>query len=223
MLRVGRGSGGKSFWYRYKLGNSSKWIRLGDYPALSLKVARVEAGKYDLKRKQGIDHIEEREQEIAAKAAKQEALRREAETIAARLTVSDLFERWMSVDLVRRKDDGVEVRRMFEKDVLPILGSMPVEDVRKGHITGVTDALLARGVTRMAKLIFSLIRQMFRFAVDRDIIEFEPTAAIRKAKIGGKDTERDRVLSDDEIKALVMQLPTASLSHSTETAVWIRH
>lgn len=110
---------------------------------------------------------------------------------------------------------------MFEKDVLPILGSMPVEDVRKGHITGVTDALLARGVTRMAKLIFSLIRQMFRFAVDRDIIEFEPTAAIRKAKIGGKDTERDRVLSDDEIKALVKQLPTASLSHSTETAVWI--
>jgi hypothetical protein len=39
-----------------------------------------------------------------------------------------------------------------------------------------------RGVPRMAKLIFSLMRQMFRFAVDRDIIEADPTASIRKAR-----------------------------------------
>ncbi|MDZ4314739.1 MAG: tyrosine-type recombinase/integrase [Azonexus sp.] len=221
VLRVGRGSGGKSFWYRYKLGNSSKWIRLGDYPALSLKAARVGAKVLDLKRKQGIDPIEEREQKAAAKVAEQETLRRELEAKGARVTVRDLFERWASVDLVRRKDGGAEVQRMFEKDVLPTLGNMAVEDVRKGHITGVADALLARGVTRMAKLIFSLIRQMFRFAVDRDIIEFEPSASIRKVKIGGKDTERDRVLSEDEIRALVLQLPTANLSDSTETAVWL--
>ncbi|MDP3440548.1 MAG: Arm DNA-binding domain-containing protein, partial [Azonexus sp.] len=149
VLRVGRGSGGKSFWYRYKLGNSSKWIRLGDYPALSLKAARVGAKVLDLKRKQGIDPIEEREQKAAAKVAEQETLRRELEAKGARVTVRDLFERWASVDLVRRKDGGAEVQRMFEKDVLPTLGNMAVEDVRKGHITGVADALLARGVTRM--------------------------------------------------------------------------
>jgi site-specific recombinase XerD len=99
----------------------------------------------------------------------------------ARLTVRDLFERWASVDLIRRRDGGKEIRRMFEKDVLPIIGTLAVEDVRKGHITGVTDALLARGVPRMA-LIFSLMRQMFRFAVDRDIIEGDPSAAIRKPR-----------------------------------------
>ncbi len=98
---------------------------------------------------------------------------------------------------------------------------MAVEDVRKGHITSVVDTLLARGVTRMAKLIFALMRQMFRFAVDRDIIEFEPSAAIRKAKIGGKDTERDRVLTEEEIKVLVQQLDDAGLSGSTEAAIWI--
>jgi len=78
-----------------------------------------------------------------------------------------------------------------------------------------------RGVNRMAKLILSLVRQMFRFAVDRDIIEFDPTASIRKAKIGGKSVERDRVLSDDEIRALFRQLPDARLMPSTECAIGI--
>lgn len=221
VLRVGRNSGLKTFLYRYKKDGSSKWIRLGDYPALSLENARVQAQALDLKRKQGIDPIEEREQEAARKEAEAAATAQALAAQAARVTVRDLFDRWASVDLVRRKDGGAEVRRMFEKDVLPTLGAMAVEDVRKGHITGITDALLARGVTRMAKMIFSLVRQMFRFAVDRDIIEHEPTAAIRKAKIGGKDTERDRVLSEDEIKALVRQIPSAGLTHSTEAAVWL--
>lgn len=65
------------------------------------------------------------------------------------------------------------------------------------------------------------MRQMFRFAVDRDLIEFDPTANISKAKIGGKDTERDRVLSEIEIRALAWQLPDGLLLKSTECAIWI--
>jgi integrase len=73
----------------------------------------------------------------------------------------------------------------------------------------------------MAKLTLSLIRQMFRFAVDRDLIEYDPTASIRRSKIGGKDVERDRVLSDDEIKALANQIPDAQMLPSTSIAIWI--
>lgn len=156
--------------------------------------------------------------EAGAQAKKRIA---EAEALQARITVADLFERWATVELIRRKDKGREIRRMFEKDVLPVIGALAVEDVRKGHITAVTDALLARGVARMAKLIFSLIRQMFRFAVDRDIIEADPTAAIRKKNIGGKDTERDRWLKDDEIRVLHRQMPSAQLLKTTEAAIWI--
>ena len=232
-LRVRPGTAAKLWFFRYTFQGKTRKIQLGVYPDVGIPEARAAAHELHILHNNGkVDPIavkeadkarvlaEQKAEEEAQKDA-QEAAERELARIGARITVNQLFERWMAVDLVRRKDDGAEVRRMFEKDVLPTLGSMPVEDVRKGHITGVTDTLLARGVTRMAKLIFSLIRQMFRFAVDRDIIEFEPTAAIRKAKIGGKDTERDRVLSDDEIKALVKQLPTASLSHATETAAWI--
>ncbi|MBS0346636.1 MAG: tyrosine-type recombinase/integrase [Proteobacteria bacterium] len=219
-LRV-RVSGSKVWLYRYKTGSKTRWLEIGTYPELPLADARGLAVQITAKRKQGIDPIEERENEEARRRAEAEAQAAERAKIDARITVHNLFERWASVDLIRRKDGGAEVRRMFEKDVLPIIGTLAVEDVRKGHITGVTDALLARGVPRMAKLIFGLIRQMFRFAVDRDMIEFEPSASIRKAKIGGKDTERDRVLSEDEVRALTRQLPQSGLSESAQRAVWI--
>lgn len=162
-----------------------------------------------------------RDAEMTRLAAEKSAAEAEQARQAAKKSVSELFEHWATIDLVNRKDGGAEVRRMFEKDVLPLLGKMAVADVKKGHITEVTDALLARGVNRMAKLIFSLIRQMFRFAVDRDLIEHDPTASIRKAKIGGKDVERDRVLSDDEIRTLAKLTPEAGLLPSTEAAIWI--
>ena len=227
-LRVRPGERTVKVWlFRFKslTGSGSRWFEIGTYPKIPLVEARLKAAELTIKRRAGIDPIEEEKANEAAKASAEAAsiaaAARLVEAEASRITVSALFVRWAEVDLVRRKDGGAEIRRMFEKDVLPTLGAMVVEDVRKGHITGVTDALLARGVTRMAKLIFSLMRQMFRFAVDRDIIEFEPTAAIRKAKIGGKDVERDRVLTEDEIKALVQQLPKAGLSDSAVGAVWL--
>ena len=221
-LRVRPGDAPKVWLFRYTLDGKTRKMQLGTFPLLTLAGAREEAAKLAALTKQGIDPVAEREAAAAALEAERKAAAAalEAET-ARRITVAQLFERWASVDLVRRKDEGAEVRRMFAKDVLPIIGALPVEDVRKGHVTGVTDKLLARGVPRMAKVIFSLMRQMFRFAVDRDMIEFEPTAALRKAAVGGKDTERDRVLSEDEIKVLVRQLPKAGMSESAQSAVWI--
>lgn len=216
------------FRWRYRFDGNLRDYTCGTWPTKPLKEIRDthEAARQLLAK--GKDPNEDKRiNRLDEKAAQAEALAQakarieQAEALSARITVTDLFERWATVELIRRKDQGKEIRRMLEKDVLPLIGTLAVEDVRKGHVTAVTDALLARGVTRMAKMIFSLIRQMFRFAVDRDIIEADPTAAIRKAKIGGKDIERDRVLSEDEIRALHRQIPSAGLLHSTEAALWL--
>ena len=233
-------SGERLFYFRYQNSRAERinlpigtYSRDGAGGTMTLADARLRAqqlaslhksGQRDIK-----EHLEAEEADRraaqAAERARQERERLEAEAaaerLAARLNVRQLFERWATVDLINRKDGGKEVRRMFEKDVLPTLGSLPIEEVRKRHITEVTDALLARGVNRMAKVIFSLMRQMFRFAVDRDLLEFDPTANIRKVKIGGKDVERDRVLSDEEIRQLSRQLPDAGMSAMAEAAIWI--
>lgn len=234
-----RPNGERHFYFRYTNSCGERiFLPLGIYdPAgadgLTLREARAKAGKLSRLYQGGIRDLREHIQadEDARTAAREAELARVAAEIAAneaeqarrnaRKTVTDLFEHWAKVDLINRKDGGAEVRRMFEKDVLPFLGKTAVDEVKKGHITEVTDALLARGVNRMAKLIFSLMRQMFRFAVDRDLIDHDPTASIRKAKIGGKDVERDRVLSEEEIRTLAKLTPDAGLLPSTEAAIWI--
>jgi integrase len=65
------------------------------------------------------------------------------------------------------------------------------------------------------------MRQMFKFAVDRDILEFDPTASLSVSKVTTKNTERDRVLSQDEIRQLKQKLPDAGFMPSTECAIWI--
>lgn len=215
-LRV-RPTGAKDWLLVYTFAGNRRKLGLGSLEAVPLATARSEAAKARESIKQQIDPQVQRKQ----RQAEQEAQRKILEAAQARQTVNDLFERWAEVDLVRRKDGGKEIRRMFEKDVLPKLGALAVEDVKKGNITSVTDPLLARSVNRMAKLIFSLMRQMFRFAVDRDLIEADPTASIRKVKIGGPDVERDRVLSETEIGMLCQQVPRAGLMPTTEAAVWI--
>lgn len=231
--------GDRLFYYRYT-DSTGKRIRLplGAYDrdgttGLTLKAARLRARELTDLYLSGItdlrEHLEAeeaariaaRDAELARLAEERAAAEAEQARQAARKSVADLFEHWARVDLINRKDEGAEVRRMFQKDVLPVIGHLAVSDVKKGHITEVTDALLARGVNRMAKLIFSLMRQMFRFAVDRDLIEHDPSASIRKAKIGGKDVERDRVLSEDEIRLLAQKVSGAGLLVTSEAAIWI--
>lgn len=238
MARI-RTNNERLFYFRYTDASGERvFLPLGAYDpngtdGLTLKEARNRAGEWSRLYQSGVRNLREyleaeeaarvaaRDAELARLAAEKAAADAEQARQAARKSVADLFEHWAQVDLVNRKDKGAEVRRMFEKDVLPFLGPLAVADVKKGHITEVTDALLARGVNRMAKLIFSLMRQMFRFAVDRDLIEHDPTASIRKAKIGGKDVERDRILSDNDIRQLSRRMPEAGLLTTTEVAVWI--
>lgn len=232
--------GERLFYFRYRDSSGERvtlpigtYSRDGREGTMTLAAANQRAVELAGLHKAGIQDIREhlsaeetarvaaRDAELARLAAEKAALEAEQARQAARKSVSELFEHWAKVDLINRKDKGAEVRRIFEKDVLPRIGELAVADVKKGHITQVTDTLLARGTNRLAKLTFSLMRQMFRFAVDRDLIEHDPTASIRKAKIGGKEVERDRVLSDEEIRLLYKQLPKAGLLISSEAAIWI--
>ncbi|MCR9189528.1 MAG: tyrosine-type recombinase/integrase [Alteromonadaceae bacterium] len=232
-------SGDRLFYFRYTNSQGERvFLPVGNYDqsgkdGLTLREARTKAGELSRLYQAGIRDLREyqeaeedarkatHEAEMARLRAEREAAEAEKARQAARKTVTELFEHWADIDLKNRKDGGAEVRRLFEKDVLPKIGQLAVEDVKKGHVTEVVDAQLNRGVTRMAKLTLSLIRQMFRFAVDRDLIEYDPTASIRKSKIGGKDVERDRVLNDGEIKALANQIPDAQMLPSTSIAIWI--
>ncbi|ATG90160.1 integrase [Methylomonas koyamae] len=209
--------GAISFRFRYLNQGKQIWMTL---KAKSLADARKERDSYKSMAKQGIDPVIE--QKLSAERARAAQIAEEAEIarLQALTSINGLFERWAVTDLQQRKD-LTEVQRMFTKDVLPVIGSFNVQDIRKGHVTDVIDRIKRRGSVHTARNLLKLMRQMFKFAVDRDIIEFDPTASLSVSKITTKNTERDRVLLQDEIKLLNQQLPAAGLMPSTECAIWI--
>jgi len=217
------------FEYRYRGTNDKlRSVSCGAWPKQSLKRIRENHDNYRTDVRRGLDPAElialaklkDKADHAEAVAAERSRLT-EVASKAARMTVRDLFDQWAAVDLKARRDGGAEARRMVEKDVLPAIGVMAVEDVRKGHVAAMLDKVKARGVARMVNVILSLTRQMFLFAVSRDYIEQDPTTTLKKAAFGGKETERERTLSEDEIRELRQRIQTARLSQPTALAVWI--
>lgn len=217
-----------SFNLRFKLNGKADEISLGTWPRKSLKEIRATANEAKNHLASGLSPNDQR------RLLKEEYRNNQLERLSAsklqhnqlialqrRQTIRDLFILWQSLALKNRIDQGKEVTRMFKKDVLDIIGEIAVEDIRKAHINMVLNPILERGANRMAKVILSLLRQMFRFAQDQGLVEFDPTASIRKSKIGGADNIRDRILADKEIRELLALIPNANLLKSTEAAIWI--
>lgn len=210
-----------SFTWRYRFDGKKKDIRCGTWPTDRLSAIRKvrDAARHILDG--GKDPaLERKATRLEAKAVQQIRVIQLQEQLT-RPTVRDLYDRWVCLELSRRRDGGAEVRRGFEKDVLPNIGLIPAEDVGRAHVTAVLDGILARGANRLANRTLSEMRQMFGFGLVRDMVKADPTHRIKKSDIGGKEIERDRFLSEDEIRELAEKMPSGHFHRSTECAIWI--
>lgn len=161
----------------------------------------------------GIDPAEEKRDAAKLKVV-------EKATKQARMTLLELFENWEKRELTRRKDKGAEVRRSFEKDVLPVLGDVHVEDVTRAMVVSVLDMVVERGAPIIARNLMGDIRQMFGYAIEREIVEKDPTSRLKRDNFG-KKVERERTLSEVEIKALPEKLKAARMAKSSIASIWI--
>lgn len=208
-------SGNKVWVYRMKDSNGkTRWVDIGTYPALSLVDARTEAAKLKSKRRQGIDPIEEKKLENKRKAD-------DKNLKAARLNMQELFDRWEHQELIKRKDKGTGAKRSFTKDIFPTLGALPAADVTRTMIAAILDAVVTRGAGIMANHLLGDLRQMFGFAIARGLVENDPTSHLKKADFGGKKVERDRVLSEEEIRELNTKIQASGLHEKIKPAIWI--
>lgn len=218
--------------WRYKVGGKVRQTPIGTWRngsgGKSLKELRDKKDELALNLKKGIDPIEAKEADRLKKQADQiEAKQTQITRLQAlaakdaRMTVRGLFNLWQRTDLRKRQDGGSEVLRAFEADVFPLIGDVAAADVTKAHIQRIIDTMLTRGVKRMTERVFSDLRQLFGFAMDRDHIEADPTARIKKHKIGGS-VERDRVLSEAELIEFFKRMPVSGLVESSQCALTIQ-
>jgi integrase len=212
--------------WRYRFDGKVKDYTCGTWPKESMAAIRAEQKKARAVLDAGKDPAEERRVvRLEATAEQAEALGQAqarieaAAALQARLTVSELFEKWAATELVKRKDGGKEARRSFTKDVLPVLGDVAVEEVKRGMIAALLDDVKQRAPI-VARELLGDMRQMFNYAIKREIIESNPTALLKRDDFGVK-VERERILTDAEIRMLPGKLADARMAESNVAAIWI--
>jgi integrase len=141
-------------------------------------------------------------------------------TLAVR-SVAEVFERWRAEALATRKDGGESVRRSMYKDVMPSLGALPANAVRRGQVVGVLERIVERGSARQAGCVLADLRQMFRWSAQNGEVDADPTATLRKSHFGGAPQARARRLSDEEVAELAVRMRTARLARHIRHAVWL--
>lgn len=216
-----RPNGSRDWLFIYQLNGKRRKLGLGTYPARSLAQARAAADRLRADIAAGIDPADGRNRRKLQEAARVAAEKAEAARLASRLTIEGLVNDWADDELKNRKDEGAETLRALRKDLLPLLGDRFADEVRRRDIMMMLDRIRRRGANRLANRTLKDVRQMFGWALVREIVDADPTARIDKRDVGGKEVERDRVLSADEIRTLAALVPDSGLSEHAAAALWL--
>ncbi len=161
-----------------------KRFKLGDYPALSLAEARTAARESLLGVSRGEDPAKAKQ---AAKAA-----------LDGAITLGGAMDQFIEKYAKRKTRSWKETQRVFDKYVKPELGDFRLEAVTALHIRDLVEAM-AETAPYMANRTLANIRKFFNWAAERQMVPASPAAGI---KAPAQELSRDRVLTDDEIKAV---------------------
>lgn len=195
-------SGVKSWLYIYAIDGKRREMNLGSYPDVTLETARGKFEEAKKKVKNGIDPLAEEE-------AREDA-RRKAPTVAKLIT------EYIEKHAKPSKRSWYEDERILNKDALAAWGNRKAADIKKRDVVLLLESIIERGSPGSANSNFKIIRKMFRFAVQRDILEHSPCdGVVMPAPLN----RGDRVLNEAEIKTLWNSLDTCHVSPEIRRAI----
>jgi len=190
-------SGRKSFLLKYRFAGVIKKPKIGDYgkgkEQLTLKQARIKAGKWLRDLDDGKDPAKERKRK--AESAEADALAK-----AARKTFRQLADDYIELHAKPHKKSWQRDQDILDRDVLPRLGAMPLEEIRKGDIDDVTLPILRRGSPSAANHCFEVMRAILNWGANKMYggMEYSPMTGMKAP--APKGDGRERVLSEEEIR-----------------------
>jgi integrase len=241
-LRVACGaSGRKTFFYRYKSPLTGKLVqmRIGHFPETSLSIARERLQELKQIRRQGrCPATEAREQE------KLEKLQAERENIDQAFTVEDLIELYLTqyiedrhagngriIPGARKPKGQSEVRRTLSADPVDRLGSKLAVDVTRKDIVDLVMSIVERGANVQAGSVLRELTSAYEFAIGLGRLHEDfvnpgvlAKASLKQTRVRLNPQRGKRVLSDDELSALLEWLPgsafTATIKNVLRMTLW---
>jgi hypothetical protein len=180
-------SGEKTFSVMYRIGGQRRRYTLGAFPVLELATARERAKDALELVRHGIDPAAEHERREEAEVA------RRVEGFTFELLAKQFME-----EHVKKLRSEYEVKRSFDQYLLPQFGKTKARELKRAAVREYLDNM-ARTRPVMANRCLAYIRKMYNWALSKDLVEFNPVTGIPRP---GTERQRDRVLSQDEIKAI---------------------
>ena len=194
--------GRKSWVFMYWFEGMQKRMTFGVYPEMTLEKAHSAHAKA---REQLINKIDPSELLIQTNIA-----HRGSPTVSQ--LVNEYIEKWAKP----RKRTWEEDARMLSKDVIPNLGKRKAKDIKRRDIVLLIDEIVDRNSPITANRTLRIIKKMFSFAVKRGVLDASPCMEIDPP---AKENQRERVLTEDEIKMFWFGTDKAQMSDATKLAL----
>jgi len=172
-LRVNPG-GSATFFVAYRmLGGKKGRFKIGRYPSVDLKTAQTSARRIVALVAQGIDPQEER------RLAKQDEQ-----------TVGDLIALFQRDYLqANGLKSAAAQNRYFRSDVLPVLGKVPLSQLKRRDLQAFVDGICARGSRVSANRAFAYLRKALNWGLQREMFEANVWSAV---ELPGRKAEKPR-------------------------------
>lgn len=200
-------SGGKLWRFDFSHNGKRKTLSIGKYPTISLVEARQAAENARRLLVSGQDPSEAKQQEKRERQA------------AALNTFEAIARRWHSDNLIRWKENhAARVLRYFETDVFPVIGEMPIQEIRVSDIKTVLDGVMTRGVNNTAEKIREWTGAIFDYAVMLEVVETNPAYSLRKY-IPAKQTDHRPALPREELTEFFRRLILAEIEPQNRIAL----
>lgn len=201
---------GKKLWrFRYQRpGSSSRTnLSLGSYPALTLAAARQIRDQHLTTLAQGMDPQQHQEQ---ASEQRQIELDSIFSTVAAN---------WFQIKCRSVTEDyAKDIWRSLDKDVLPVIGAIPVQDVKARTIVEALEPIKARGALETVRRLVQRINEIMIYAVNTGLIDTNPASGVGMAFEKPKKQNMP-TLRPEELPKLMRSLVMSNLSVPTRCLI----
>jgi len=166
----------------YRVDGRKRRMTLGSYPALPLELARDTA--FDALRdvRRGRDPASER-----------------AAMTGGTLTFEAFAQAYVERYARPSKKSWATDAAMIARDLLPAWRKRPVDGITRRDVLEVLERVVRRGHPTGANRRLALIRKMFLWGIEMDMVAATPVIAIKPP---ARERPRDRVLSEAELAAL---------------------
>jgi len=196
--RVGAGKprAARAWMFRYRWGDQSVRICIGHAATMSLVDARARALELRRALDDGID---------PRRARPRRGLRGAPLPLSSAITAADrhsidfLVSEFVTRHVRQHRRDPKQAERLLTKEVLAPWRGRDARSIKPREVIELLDGIVDRPAPVQANRVASLLTQMFRYGIHRQLLEQNPVQLL--VKPGGKEKPRQRALSDDELAA----------------------